>query len=72
MVAIQPRMTPTSPVILHGGPGLDITLLEYLVRVVLYLFAFGSVAVVVSWGIDVIRAVRSGIVETRDDGNADL
>ena len=38
-----------SIVILHGN-GAEISLLEYLFRVVLYLAAFGCLAAVVLWG----------------------
>ena len=57
------RVAPTSSVVFHGGVGLELTLLEYLSRVVFYLFAFGGVAVVIFWGTDVVRGVRSGVVE---------
>ena len=64
-------MAPTTFVLLHGfGP--EITLLEYLFRVVLYLFAFGGVAVIVFWGLDVVRTVHSRVVEKWDGGENDL
>ena len=55
-------MTSASFVILHGF-GLEITLLEYLFRVVLYLFAFGGIAVIVFWGLEGTSAIQSGVVE---------
>ena len=54
-------MAATPFVVLHGGAGLEITLLAYLFRVVLYLFAFGGVAVVVFCGLDVLRSIRSRV-----------
>lgn len=55
-------MVPTTFVILHGfGP--EITLLEYLIRIVLYLSAFGGVAAIVFWGLDGVSAIHSGVVE---------
>ncbi|MFC4550104.1 MULTISPECIES: hypothetical protein [Halorussus] len=57
------RAAPTSAVVFHGGVGFELTLLEYLSRVVFSLFAFGGVAVVVFWGTDVVRGVRSRVVE---------
>ena len=65
-------MVTTSFVILHTGPGLDITLFEYLFRVVLYLLVFSSVAGIVFWGIDTVRAIHSGVVDTWNDGKSDL
>ena len=56
-------MTPTTFVILHGGSGLEITLLGYLFRVVLHLFAFGGVVVLVLWGLDVVGNIHSGTME---------
>ena len=55
-------MTPAFFVILHGF-GLEITLLEYLIRVVLYLFAFGGIAVVVFWWLEGVSAIHSGVGE---------
>ena len=65
-------MAPPSFVVLHGGPGLEITLLEYLFRVVLYLFTFGGVAVIVFWGLDVIRTVHSRVEKKWGGGENDL
>lgn len=56
-------MAPASVVVLHGGAALEITLLEYLFRVVVYLFAFGGVAVVGFCGLEVVSAIRSRVVE---------
>ncbi len=50
---------------LHGGTGLEITLIEYLFRVVLHLFAFGGIAVIVFWGLEGVSAIHSGVVEER-------
>ena len=66
----EPRMAPATFVILHSA-GFEITLLEYLSRVVLYLFAFGGVAAIVFWGTDAVRAVRSGVVERWGGGEND-
>ena len=64
-------MTPASFVVLHGfGP--EITLLEYLFRVVLYLFTFGGVAAIVFLGLDVVRTIHSGGVEKGDGGEDNL
>ena len=65
-------MTPASFIILHGGFGLEITLFDYLIRVVLYLFAFGGIAVIVFWGLDVVRAIRSRIVDKWSSRENDL
>ena len=56
-------MTLEPLVVLHGGSVLEITLLEYLFRFVLHLFALGGVAVMVLWGTEAVSAVRSEIVE---------
>jgi hypothetical protein len=65
-------MTPTSFVILHGGPVLEITLLEYLFRVVLYLFVFGGIAIIVFWALGVVSVIHSGVVEKWSGGENDL
>ena len=59
----EPRVAPATFVILHGV-GFEITLLEYLSRVVLHLFALGGVAAIVLWGTDAVRTVRSTVVES--------
>jgi hypothetical protein len=58
-------MNPPSFVILHGGYGVEIALLEYLYRVLLHLLAFGGVAVLVFWGLSVVEAIRSTFVAER-------
>ena len=65
-------MTPTSFVILHGGPVFEITSLEYLFRVVLFLFAFSGVAVILLWGLEVVSTIHSEIVEKWSGGENDL
>ena len=56
-------MTPIAAVVLHGGAALEITLLEYLYGVGVSLFTVGSVAVVVFYGLEVVSAIRSRVVE---------
>ena len=58
-------MTLASFPILHGGYGLELTLLEYLFRVLLHLLAFGGIAALVFWGSGVVKAVRSTFVADR-------
>lgn len=58
-------MVSVSFVVLHGGPVLELTALEYLLRVVFSLLAVGGIAVVVFWGLGVIGAVRSAVAEKR-------
>ena len=64
-------MIPAIPVILHGVAGPEVTLLEYLSRVVLYLFAFGVVAVTVFWGTDVVCDIRTRVGEAWAGGEND-
>ena len=72
MTAVSTLTVASTPfVILHGGTGLDITLLEYLFRVVLHLLGFGGVAGIALWGMDAARTVRSGVAETWGDGKND-
>ena len=47
-------------------------MLEYLFRVVLFLFAFGGVAVILFWALEVVSAIRSEIVEKWSGGENDL
>lgn len=55
--------------VLHGGGGLEPTLLEYLVRAFVHLVAFGAVAGCAYRGVDVAGAVRSAFVgEPESDG----
>ncbi|GAA0241850.1 hypothetical protein [Haladaptatus pallidirubidus] len=56
-------MAPTSFVILHGGSVLEITLIEYLFRLVLYLFVFGGIAIIVFWGLEVVSVISSEVVK---------
>ena len=60
------EMAPIAFAVLHGGAGLEITLLEYLYRVLLYLFAFGGVAAIVFWGLGTARAIHSRVIEDWD------
>ena len=48
--------------ILHGGYGLELTILEYLFRVLLHLLAFGGIAAFVFWGSGVVKTVCSTFV----------
>ncbi|WP_167768549.1 hypothetical protein [Haloarcula amylovorans] len=57
----------TIHIILHNEAGLEITLFESLFRVGIYLLAFGSIASVVFWGIDVARSIHSEVVNTWGD-----
>ena len=58
-------MTPALFTILHGGYGLEITLLEYLFRVLLHLLAFGGVAVLVFWWLGVVKVIHSVFMADR-------
>lgn len=64
-------MVPASFVILHGGHVLEITLLEYLFRVVLYLFAFGGIAAMVFWGLEGASTSYSRVVKKWSGGEND-
>ena len=55
--------------LLHGGVGLETTLLEYLARVFAHLLVFGGVAAVVYWGVTVTETVRSTL-RGEPDGDA--
>ncbi|WP_312911739.1 hypothetical protein [Natronosalvus caseinilyticus] len=57
-----------SNIILHGGSVVEFTLLEYLLRVVLSLFAFGGIAAFVVGGLKIASAIRSRTVENRRQG----
>ncbi|MFC7237661.1 hypothetical protein ACFQS4_05425 [Saliphagus sp. GCM10025317] len=61
-----------SIIILHGGSVVEVTLLEYLLRVVLYLFAFGGIAAFVVWGLETASAIRSRTVKKRRQGERGL
>lgn len=56
-------MIPASFVVLHGGSILEITFLGYLFLVVLYLFAFGGIAVIVFEALGVVSVIYSRVVE---------
>lgn len=58
-------------VLLHVGHGLELTLLEYLARVLLHLLALGGVALVVLRLADVAGALRSAFHARRDGGETD-
>ncbi len=45
-------------IVLHVGYGQEVTILEYLYRVVLYLVAFGVIALLVYWGMNAIETIR--------------
>lgn len=60
-------MAPEPFAALHGGYGLEMTLLEYLSRVALHLLAFGGIAVLVFWGSDAVEAVRSAVERTGEE-----
>ena len=64
-------MAPEPFAALHGGYGLEITLLEYFSRVLLHLLAFGGIAVFVLWGSGAVEVARSTFVAERDDENRD-
>ena len=64
-------MIPES-VVLHGGLAPETTLLDYLFRIVLHLFAFGGTAVVVSRGLGAVIAVHSRVLENGGDEEGDL
>ena len=65
-------MVPAPFVILHGGPLFEITFLEYLFRVVLYVFTFGGLAIIVFWALDVVRGIHARIVEKWGGGENDF
>lgn len=52
--------------VLHGGPGAEIALIEYLSRVLLHLLAIGGVAAFAYWGADAVGVVRSAFVTDRE------
>ena len=52
--------------VLHGGSGLEVTLLEYLFRALFHLLAFGGVAVLVLRGAGAIEAAYSAFATERD------
>ena len=62
-------MGPTSIIILHGGTGVELTLLEYVARVARYLVAFGGVAAIAFYGLAVVGAIRSAVVERRGEND---
>ncbi|MFC7213528.1 hypothetical protein ACFQO4_05450 [Saliphagus sp. GCM10025334] len=61
-----------SIIILHGGSIVEVTLLEYLLHVVLYLFAFGGIAAFVVGGLKIASAIRSRTVKNRRQGERGL
>lgn len=52
--------------ILHVGHGLEMTLLEYLYRVLLHLLAFGGIAVLVVRGRGFVETLRYTIFAGRE------
>ena len=58
-------MIASSFILLHGGQGLEMTLLTYLYRVLLYLLVFGGIGVLVFWWLDVVEVVRSAFLVKR-------
>lgn len=52
-------------IILHGGHG-QVTFLEYLLRVLLYLLAFTTVAMVVRWWVNAFESINVASVIERD------
>ena len=65
-------MNPLSIVVLHGGAVQDITFLEYLFRVGIYVVAFGGLAGFVYWGLEAISTNRSEVIENPDGRENDL
>lgn len=65
-------MALASFIILHGNSVLEVTFLEYLFRVVIYLFVLGGIAVFVFWTLGVIGVIRSAVVEKRGSEKGDL
>ncbi len=59
-------MISTSFVVLHAGQ--SVTLVEYLLRVLVYLLWFAGIGVAFFWGFRVIGIVRSGL-HARERGN---
>lgn len=59
-------MTTTALVILHGGTGTDLHLLEYVRRVGLTLTFLGGGAVLAYSGLEVGNAIREVVTERRN------
>lgn len=59
-------MTTTSFVILHGGTGIGLHLIEYVRRVGLTLTFLGGGAVLAYSGLEVGAAIRAAVLERRN------
>jgi hypothetical protein len=62
-------VAPFFAVVLHASHGQEVTLMEYLSRVLLTLFAVGGIAALVFWGIGVADAVRAAFRRNGNDEN---
>ena len=59
-------MNPLSFTVLHGGYGPEVTLAEYLFRVVLHLLGLTGVTVLALRAMSAVDTVRSAVVALRD------
>lgn len=52
--------------VLHAGHSAEITLLEYLFRILLQLVVFGVIVLLTIWGLKAINSIRVPFVYQRD------
>ncbi len=60
-------MIPEAAVVLHAGPGHEVTFAGYLFRVVAHLVAVGAVALVLYWSMGRDGPVRTALAAGHDD-----